>query len=100
MNDADMVGSGLTVSVFVAMQVPMAYVIVTVPALTPVTTPVLLPMVAIVATGKLLLAHVPPAAESDSDITDPTQTDDAVDEIGAGAGLTVTVAVTKQPLPV
>lgn len=57
-------------------------------------------MVAIVATGRLLLVHVPPATVSDRATTEPTQTDEELDEMGAGAGLTVTNAVTKQPLPV
>jgi hypothetical protein len=87
-------GKGLTVTVAVTRQpVGNVYDITDVPAVTPVTTPA--PV--IVATAGVALLHVPPAVASVKVVVDPTQTDN-VPPIDAGNGLTVTVAVLKQPV--
>ncbi len=89
------VGSGLTTSVAVMMQVdPMVYVIIAVPAVTPVAIPVVEPMV---ATPRLLLLHVPPGVGSPKAVVSPTHTL-SVPVIGNGNGLTVTVAVIIHPV--
>jgi hypothetical protein len=61
----------------------------------PVTTPEEVP---IVATAGLLLVHVPPGVASVSVMVVPRQTLDDP-EMEAGDGLTVTTALTVQPLP-
>ena len=61
--------------------------------MTPVTTPVAL----IVATAGLALVQVPPGLELLRAVVDPTHTL-SVPVIAAGKGLTVTVAVIKQPV--
>lgn len=89
-------GVALTVIGFVAMQpVGNVYVSVAVPAETPVQMPVHAPTTAIVV---LLLVHpqlVLPEEPNDDD--DPAHTVDAPD-IAAGNGLTVTTAITRQPV--
>ena len=67
---------------------------VTVPAVTPVTIPVLAPTDAVPV---LLLLHVPPVVAELSVVTAPVHTVDAPD-IAAGNGLTVTTAITRQPV--
>jgi len=84
-----------TVNVVVAIQLPMLYVIVAVPALAPVAVPVDEP---IVATPVLLLLQVPPLTELVSVALLPTQTD-IVPPIDAGDPFTVTIAVVAQPVP-
>jgi len=64
-----------------------------VPPETPVTTPPAL----IVATAGVALLHVPPAVASDNVVVKPMHTL-VVPVITAGNGLTVTVAVRKQPV--
>lgn len=62
------------------------------PAATPVTTPVVLT----VAIKVLLLLHVPPAVASVSVLVPPTVVD-AIPEMGAGIGDTVTVRDAEHP---
>ena len=81
-------GNGLMVTCVVILQpVASVYVIVANPAVTPVTTPVLV----MVATDVLPLAHVPPPA-SDKVVVVPGHAI-AVPDIAAGNGLIVSVAV-------
>lgn len=68
--------------------------IVTFPAATPVTVPVEEPMV---ATDVLLLIHVPPPVLLVSVEVAPAHTTDDAGEIAAGAAITLTAFVTKQP---
>lgn len=67
---------------------------VTVPAATPATIPVVAPTVAVAV---LLLLHVPPVVVELNVVTAPVHTVEAPD-IAAGNGLTVTVAITRQPV--
>jgi len=88
-------GIGLTVTVLVTKQpVPKVYDITDVPPDTPVITP---PAV-IVATAGVALLHVPPPVASLKVVVEPAHTV-AVPVMAAGNGFTVTVAVTKQPVP-
>ncbi len=88
-------GDALTVTFFVTdpMQpapVVTVYVIVAVPAPVPVTTP----DVPTVATGVLLLLHVPPDVASESVMADPVQTFPGPDMAAMeGRAFTVTTAV-------
>ncbi len=68
--------------------------ILAVPLLAPVTEPVLLT----VATDVLPLAHVPPVVASAKVIEEPTHTAPEPD-MATGVVLTVTIAVTEQPVP-
>jgi len=72
-----------------------AYVIIEVPEDTPVTTPLLL---ITVATDVLPLAQVPPVVRSPSVIVEATHTG-VEPVIATGVILTVTMAVTEQPVP-
>lgn len=63
---------------------------VDVPALTPVTTP----LVPIVATDDVLLAHVPPAVASLSPVVSPAQTV-VVPDTEAGRGLMTTTELSS-----
>lgn len=67
---------------------------VAVPAEAPLTTPLEAP---IVATAGLLLLHVPPVTALLSVVVPPTQI--VVVPVIADVGLTVSVAVEKQPPP-
>lgn len=88
-------GSGFTVMVVVVKQpVGKVYVTVTVPADTPVNTPVVEAIDAVDVDEEL---QVPPPAELVSVIVEPTQTD-VGPPILPGNGLTVTIAVSVQPL--
>ena len=82
-------GDAFTVTSFVVVQLPNAYVIVTTPGETPDTTPEDEPME---PTKGLLLVHKPPEMPSVSGSVDPTQTvDDPTMTDGAETTLTVTV---------
>jgi len=86
---------GFTVSVVVAVQpVGMVYVMVVVPDVLPVTSP----PASIVATGGLLLAHVPPVSTSLSDDVAPIHTF-RLPAIACGDGLIVSTVVVRQPVP-
>ena len=88
-------GNGLTVTVVVTKHpVANVYDITDVPDVTPVTTPPAL----IVATAGVALLQVPPAVTSANAVVEPAHTV-TVPVIAAGKGLTVTVAVTKHPVP-
>jgi hypothetical protein len=83
-------GAVLTVIVFVTIQlVPVEYVIVALPALTPLTMPL---TTSTVATDVLLLLHVPPVDVLVSAIVEPAQTV-LLPPIAAGAAFTVTPLV-------
>ncbi len=89
-------GSGLTVTVKVAVFEHPAkvtvYEIIEVPADTPVTRPV----PSIVATPGVSLDHTPPAVSSASCVVDPSHTtDDPVIEATTGSGLTVIVTTAE-----
>jgi hypothetical protein len=72
-----------------------AYVMMTVPGLTPVAIPVPLPIVAIDA---MALVHVPPIMPQVSVADEPTQT--VVGPVkGGGTGVIVTVRVAIHPVP-
>jgi hypothetical protein len=86
-------GAAMTVTAFVTKHPATVYVIVAVPVPVPVTIPVL----PIVATDVLLLAHVPPGVASDNESVVPMQIVAPPEGlIAAGLPLTVKVAVTKQ----
>ncbi len=88
-------GKALTVAVAEAKQpVLKVYVMPGVPAATPVIIPLAEP---IVACAVLLLLQTPPPVALVRVVVRPTQTD-AVPAIAAGMGLTVTAAVTRQPV--
>ena len=73
---------------------PRIYETVAVPCVTPDTVPVLL----IVAVAVGVALHVPPVVTSLRTVVDAAHTL-VVPEIAAGAGFTVTTAVTVQPVP-
>ena len=86
-------GTGLTVTVAVAGQAPMEYVITAVP---PGATPVTQPKEVIVATNVLLLLHVPPAVPSVRQAPEPAHIlNNPV--IAPGDGVVHTVVVAIQP---
>ena len=64
-------GTGITVTVLVALVQNVVYVIMAVPAATPVTIPVELTVAIVV----VLLCQVPPVVTSVSAIVDPGQTE-------------------------
>jgi len=89
-------GAAITVTVTLVPQPPDEYSIPAVPGDTPVTTPVADPTV---ATAGPALLHVPPGTGSPSVSAAPTQRLPAP-VIAVGTELTVTTAVTRQPVPV
>jgi hypothetical protein len=88
-------GVALTVNVAVTLQVPIAYVIIDVPATSPVAAPELEP---IVATARFPLVHVPPDTEFDNVVVLPSHTVGDAGVIAAGVLLTVIAFVAKQPV--
>jgi hypothetical protein len=91
--ESDVAAALLTVRTAVVLQLPLAYVIVAVPAATPVATPV---VDEIVATVVVLLVHAPPDTELESDVADNRHTDKAP-VIAPGCAFTVTTFVTGDP---
>lgn len=87
-----MTGVIFIVIALVAMQLPTVYVIVTAPATRPITVPV----EPTVATVVLLLLHVPPAGEPESNTGLPLHAV-TLPDIDA-AGLTVIVLYVAQPV--
>ena len=88
-------GNGLTVAITTAKQpVGNVYDMVGLPAAPPLTIPDTIPTVACTV---LLLLQLPPPVVSDKVVVEPTHTT-GVPLIAAGTGLTVTVAVVKQPV--
>jgi hypothetical protein len=90
-------GAAFTVKVAVTLQVPIAYVIIDVPANTPVATPVVEP---IVAFAVLPLVHEPPATVFDNVTVPPSQTVGDAGVIAAGDVFTVTVFIAKHPVAI
>jgi hypothetical protein len=86
--------AGLTETVEIAVQLPMAYVIVALPAPTPVTVPLELP---IVATPVLPLVQVPPPTAFVSVVVLPRQTFAVAGAIAAGVIATVAGFIATQP---
>src|SRR4051812_18495886 len=68
---------------------------VAVPGEIPLTIPVTTPTV---ATGRLLLLHVPPAGKPVKGQVVPSQSE-LTPTIGSGSGRTVIESITKQPVP-
>lgn len=88
-------GLAYTVTVLVTLQPDgNVYEICEVPAVTPVTIPSPEPTV---ATGRLLLVHVPPDGDELSVVVDPTHSP-AVPVIAPGIGFTVTSRVVEHPV--
>jgi hypothetical protein len=88
-------GDEVTVATIVAVQPPlMVYEITAVPAETPQSVPVL-PMV---ATDTLLLLQVPPGVASLSVVHRPVH-NNGTPLMATGAGRTISVADTAQPVP-
>jgi hypothetical protein len=86
----------LTVTTAVTKQpLPISYVILDVPTVTPVTMPVL----AMVATAGVLLLQVPPGSELDKVVVEPRQAIN-IPVIAPGVGVTVTTATVLQPATV
>lgn len=88
-------GAGLTVTVYVREQPMGGHAKTTTPGDKATTTPDVLPITAM--EGELLL-HVMPVVVVVNVIDKPVHMDVGPD-IGAGSGVTVTIAVTKQPVP-
>jgi len=86
-------GSELTVTTAVVRQLPIAYVIVDMPAESPETTPEVLT----VPTAGLLLLHVPPPGVAFNVVVLPIHTF-IVPVIEAGAVFTVNGLIAKQPV--
>jgi hypothetical protein len=84
-------GVWLIVTMAVEEQVPMAYDIVSMPAVTPVTTPA--PLTVAFA---LLLDHTPPVVASVRLMVLPVQTVEVAGTMATGAVLTVTISVAEQ----
>ena len=82
-------GDAFTEILFITVQEPIVYEIVTAPAEIPPTTPVVAPTVPV---AEEPLLHVPPATEFVSVMVCPVQTDDGP-AIAAGVVSTVTIAV-------
>ena len=89
-------GSGLTVTVIVADQQSVVYVIVALTGEIPVTVPLPVPRVAIAV---LLLFHVPPPVASVSVEVVPGHSN-GLPPIAAGGPLTVTTNIAAQPVAV
>jgi len=87
----DIAAIGFTVIVLVAVQLPIAYVMVVVPPVRPDKMPVVEP---IVPTARLLLVHTPPLVEFVRVIVVSAHITDGPD-IVEGVGLTVTVIVAE-----
>jgi len=83
----------LTAMVFVVMQLPIAYVIVALPAVTPLIIPVEEPME---AKDGALLVHIPPLTASVNVVVAPLQTLDTP-LMADGDGLTVMILEVLQP---
>jgi hypothetical protein len=93
-------GVTFTVTTLIAVQVPIAYVMLTVPAVAPITPPTMPVVVFTVALAVLLLLQVPPVTVLVRAIVLPVHTEAIVGAIAAGLVLTVTVFVAKQPVAV